>query len=417
MGFSEFRAVHKAVSERLLGIQFEDEELLLDNDETNATVRFQSGVKKVVLANRFINLSRKHTHYELESFIRRACYFVASRVFGAPFEVAFIRGSSGLTLSHPLEAWFLEVTPVLAFQSLLTHTADSFKSTSIGLPIMRFFINKLLAYPLEVAVSRKVVLNQAVGSVPLLALYNGFSVFLFVDGTEKLISYVYDSYVDDSFSSWLFYTVGRFALSVPLCIIRQHTIVSNPNSSSPASMSPLESIQAVVEQHGVLGLFSNIGSLALLMPPMLLAFVGSQLVIHKLLGPTSAEKRLAQVQVAKDSVVLRTRELIPVKTEDHFDELVAMGSRSHRLLVLLAVDEKSEMSENALAAAKYMAKELEVTVLVGDVHKLQFIKRIAHTTIPFFLPIAHGDIEPMLSMAFSPSKFADILAEVKEMIL
>eukprot|EP00516_Mucochytrium_quahogii_P005540 CAMPEP_0203754054 /NCGR_PEP_ID=MMETSP0098-20131031/7717_1 /ASSEMBLY_ACC=CAM_ASM_000208 /TAXON_ID=96639 /ORGANISM=" , Strain NY0313808BC1" /LENGTH=454 /DNA_ID=CAMNT_0050644905 /DNA_START=143 /DNA_END=1504 /DNA_ORIENTATION=- len=432
MGFSEFQRLHKKLSSRLLGLEInfdEDEDEWSDEDDLNqdlvetilerraqrARVRWQGGIKKVVMLNRFVSAASmsqvSKTKSRLQTFVRKGVYVVTSRALNCPFETVFVRASLGMPKwpqINPLRSLFFDGVPALCLQTLVTHTVDSWV-TSVKKPPgfletlfdnAVFGIKAVLSYPIEVAFTRKIVLGQSYSTSLAnlsLASFNGFSSYLVQEGIERAVGAIYTAISgnkdNESLVSWVIYMGVRFFVTIPLIVVRQNIIITSPATPHPAPVGFVQQATAIYQENGLSGLFQGAGTMVGLLCPMFGVFVASQVVVHKILGKTKRELYEEQVEKVREALTFSRKVTVPVENRGHLETIVNIAAKRKHPVVLLVVNGSSESQYSLIAAKKY-AENLEGTIIIGDVHRLPFLNKIVNDArIPFFVPIIDRSIE------------------------
>lgn len=308
----------------------------------------------------------------------------------------------------------------------------------------------LLAYPFEVAFARKVVLGQSLwaalrpSALLATATWNGVSGHIAQECGDVLLNQLFalwssrqsqgDPGVDKqraeqadgaqqgdeqgeqvSALAWVAYSVTSFVLSIPCFVVRDRIVVSAPDSLHPAPASAWTVAGEIYRAQGLGGFVTGAGTMAMLLVPMFCTYVGSQVLVHAIMGNTRREQFEEQVAEMRENLQLERREPIVVNDREHLETVVAMAAKRGRLLVLLVVN-TSEESKHALAAARIYAQQLVATVIIGDTTRLPFLATLVQSArVPFVLPVLNGEVHVDSVLLFSKDQSSKVFAKLRKL--
>jgi len=448
MGFSEFQRLSKRLSSRLVGVSEEDfdhddndesvqeedgkvsetsdamgsdvpeeEELLVYVDvneeqmrrraaSQKARARWKGGIQKILMMNRFLAGVERSERLAtwIDAFLRRFSHTLLFRIISAPFEILYQRSA----LEMPLfpTPWtrilVIDAIPGLAFRLAVEQVVNRVpfpgqKRQSILSKVLQLGLGIVTLYPFEVAFQRKVILNQpfyvSLGALSS-ASFNGLSSHA-VHEVLEISAGIWDKSWSDSDSVAVPVAIEfvRFVLSVPVSLVRERIVTSNPEGTHPAPVSAIAECKTIYSEGGWRGFFTGFKLQLALVPPMI-AVLGLGHLFFRLVAGTSRRERFQeQVESVRETLELKIKKPIVTKDRKHLETIVEMAAKRRRLLMLLVANDSAE-SESAEQMCHRFAETIDMTFVVGQTSRLPFLRGlVTDARMPFFIPIWNGTVE------------------------
>lgn len=489
MGFSEFERVQRQLSTSLIG--FDDVESIdgddnvqrpLLHEEDNpqheeqgdnmSRVRAQSlwkqSVQKVMIVNRFNNVTQDKLRRDVERILRVACYHLPFSVISCSFETINARAGLGLALlpqgKNPVLNLCTSGAACMLLRSLTRDVAgcalalwspfsrpkavrraenswvsvnwfflDGFTWSRAGY-LGQYVLHKSACYVAETAFYRKVILGQPL-TVTLAGLgtasLNGLSAIFMQEvcllGLDLLYRYRKRRQAigekedqDDEQQGW--FSVAQFVsyegireiVSYALNNLRVYVGTSAPLETHPVPTNVFTATRELCRQRGgVRGLFRGFFTCAALVPLTTLTAVATHSLLALVLGPSRENVLQKQVDEVRESLELDRHVPVEIQGADHMRAIVRMAASRERVLILLIADDEKE-SKNAIVAAHHFCEtQPNATFIYGRTTKLQFLRDFARDFhIPCFIPIVDGQLDVENIMFFHSSGVAQLFLQI-----